>query len=298
MKKRSFLPFPSISRDSSSPPNPSFAVPANRDVSRYGEIHAEVHAHLISGSCTSMRLLSGTPRRQSAMSSSPSVEQPVCSPIFVLRSFGSWTDAQGLSAEPLDNTTRWNNPVEENGTVRRWELIEQTRRRSLCGTEPCYTTYTSNARRIRQDIISFRPIKRKRRARRELRWTVIILAWIIRGGGKYDRYNAARDRFSQLTSKTRGEGGWARKIAPRRILWKSVERRWVAIKLAIRSVAIRAEAGIAIFAGQSAASEILERRIIRRGWSLTVRRRPVDFIATRAAFRIGITFAGKHLCRR
>lgn len=63
-------------------------------------------SHLISGSCTSIRVSNGTPRRQSAMSSSPAVGQPTSSPILVLRSFGSCTEAQGLSAEPLDNTTR------------------------------------------------------------------------------------------------------------------------------------------------------------------------------------------------
>jgi len=37
------------------------------------------------------------------------------------------------------------------------------------------------------DIIGFRPIERKRLARRELPQTIIILVWIIRGTRKYDR---------------------------------------------------------------------------------------------------------------
>ncbi|CAD6237985.1 GSCOCG00008361001-RA-CDS, partial [Cotesia congregata] len=49
---------------------------------------------------------SGTPRRQSAMSSSSLViEQLSCSPTFRLRLLGSCTEAQGLRAEPLNSIT-------------------------------------------------------------------------------------------------------------------------------------------------------------------------------------------------
>lgn len=71
----------------------------------------ELLSYRISGSSTAISSRRGTPRRQSAISSSFSVEHPICSPTFKRRSFGSWTDAHGLNADPLDNTTRWNRPA-------------------------------------------------------------------------------------------------------------------------------------------------------------------------------------------
>lgn len=183
--------------------------------------------HLISGNCTSMRVLSGTPRRQSAMSSSPSVEQPICSPIFALRSFGSCTEAQGLSAEPLDNTTRWNNPAEEQ-TVNVY--TGESPEIPLLGAKLVVTrTYIECTRRIRQDIVSFRPIERKRWARRELPQMVIILAWIIRGGRKYDRaahrpslyagivFHARRRKSDELTERERAIIGRLKTVTRREL---------------------------------------------------------------------------------
>ncbi|KAH0568318.1 hypothetical protein KQX54_020416 [Cotesia glomerata] len=61
---------------------------------------------------------SGTPRRQSAMSSSSLViEQLSCSPTFRLRLLGSCTEAQGLRAEPLNSITLCSKPIHTRAII-------------------------------------------------------------------------------------------------------------------------------------------------------------------------------------
>ncbi|CAG5107607.1 Protein of unknown function [Cotesia congregata] len=68
--------------------------------------------YLISGRSMLSNTCSGTPRRQSAMSSSSLViEQLSCSPTFRLRLLGSCTEAQGLRAEPLNSITLCSKPI-------------------------------------------------------------------------------------------------------------------------------------------------------------------------------------------
>lgn len=130
--------------------------------------------HLISGSCMSRRVFNGTPRKQSAMSSSSLVEQPICSPIFILRSFGSCTEAQGLRAEPLDNTTRWNNPAQRNRRLAFTGLAG-----SLCSAKLTWRMHRNTAGYHRFPVDRAEATSSRQELCSER--TVIILAWIIRG---------------------------------------------------------------------------------------------------------------------